>query len=423
MTVSVVMAMLLWQGCNKTEENLTGSIDFGMNPLVEETLKSLSSGHHDVVAALVTIRNENGELVYDKEYLEFYMFGDAFVTKSLKLEVGKYWLKEFLLLNEEGEVTWATPLEGSPLAPLVDDPLPIEFRVIEDETTHVHPQVVRIGNHNPDDFGYVNFNVSFVERFCLAVYFESDCYWLYDSIGYDVMGYDTVVTTEDGFTAPIFPARMLVYSNNKLLSETYLYPGENKVGIPMGYEEYKLVVYDCGNYPCFDAVFHMEELKHFSCRNGEFLHIECHHTHPEVIVTPEDIMEPTIEQGVFGRITQPVWWDGDSTGTEDYSIVPMIAQLYIYESSWEDSIYYHVEDNDCLVYPDMNRQPLAIVQSNSNGYYQLPMEEGKYNYMVEVPNGFYIDFWVSSHFPGIFEVMAGEVTILNIHVSDCVWYE
>jgi len=421
MTVSVIMAMLVWQGCNKTDENLTGSIDFGMNPLVEETLKSLSSGHHDVAAALVSIKNANGELVYDKEYLEFYMFGEAFLTKSLKLEVGKYRLTEFLLVNEEGEVTWATPLEGSRLAHLVDDPLPIEFRVLEDETTHVHPQVVRIGNYNPDDFGYVNFNVSFVERICMAVYFESNCYWMNDSIYPAPMGYDTIVSPDDGIIAPIYPARMLIYSNDRLLTETYLNPGENKVWIPMGYDEYKIVVYDCGNQPCFDAHFGMEELKHFSCRNGEFLYIECGYTNPEVIITPEDILEPTIDQGVFGRITQSVWWD--ENGTDDYTIIPLVAQLYIYENSMYDSIYYHVEGNDCLVYPDMNRQPLAIVQSNSNGYYQLPMEEGKYNYMVQVPYGFYIDFWVSSHLPGVFEVIAGEVTILNIHVNDCVWYD
>jgi len=408
--VALILATLVWQGCNKAEDELTGALDFGMNPLIENALKSVSNAHYDVEAALVTIVNEFGEKVYDKEYLEFYFFGESFVTKSLKLKTGNFKLTEFMLVDTSGNVTWATPLEGSRLAGLVNDPLPIEFSVYEGNTTHLYPEVVRVSGHNPNDFGYVNFRVNFVDNFCIGVFFESLCSTWY---------LDSFMLMEDDFSGPFYPSRILIFGNGELLEESYLIPGENKVAIPRGFREYKIVVYDCGDEPCFAETFGLEELKNFSCSGGEFLFITCTPGIPEIIITPEDVLEPSIEQGVFGKITQAYW---DSVGYEDNMVYPLVADLYIYKMEVGDTIYYPVAEYDCLVHPDMYIEPFAIVRSNSSGYFQLPLEQGAYSYMVQTPYGFYIDAYVSSHMPGVFKVVDGQITYLNIHVQPCWWY-
>lgn len=416
-----IMAALTLFSCNKNDDPQTGSIEFGMDPVTENALKSADTDHRHVTAALVTIVNEVGEKVYDKEYLPFYSFGQSFVTKSLKLNVGKYRLTEFMLVDSSGTVTWATPAEGSRLAPLVNDPVPINFAVYANNTTQVYPQVVRVANHQPDEFGYVNFNVEFIDHFCMNLFLESPCNWyMNDSIN-----------METGNGMPFYASRIAIYSEGALLSESYLSAGENRVMVPRGYETYTIRVFDCGNQLCFREMFEAEELRKFRCDGGEFLFIVCGVEEPGVILTPDDISEPTIEQGVFGQVTGAGLDDymilDDSTWTDSANFAepqtyPMVTDLYIYKTAMTDTVYYPASPGDCYYYPDINARPIAVVRTNSSGYYQLPLDAGSYSYLVKTPFGFYIDAWVSSHIPGRFEVHTGEVTMLNIYVQPCIWF-
>jgi len=422
MFLPVLIAFVAFQGCEKAEVDQLGSLDFGMSP-VDDVLKSLDADRYDVHAALVTIVNVNGEKVFDKEYIEFFSFGNSFVTKSINLNVGDYLLSEFMLVDSASTVIWATPTEGSRLANLVSEPVPIQFSVYLNNTTHLYPQVVRVANHNPDDFGYVNFHVEFVDNFCIGVFFESFCNDWYMGPGGDgdssqfidtVFYSDSAIYLDNGLIAPFFPSRLVIYSDNEIISETYLYQGENKIPIPRrGYDMFSLMVFNCGNQLCFNQTFGLDELRHFSCAEGEQLFINCEPYEPEVIITPEDILEPTIEQGVFGTVTQPAW---DSTIYEDYTTQPMITDLYIYKAEVGDSLFYLLPSSDCYVYPDLYVEPLAVVRTNSSGIYQLPLEEGIYNYLVKTDYGYYLDAYISSRYPGVFEVKDGEVTLLNIHV-------
>jgi len=408
LTLSVIAAGILINGCSP-EEHQKGTIDFGMSP-VSEALKAASTYNYDVVAALVTIVNEDGELVYDKEYVEFYTFGISFVTKRLQLDVGKYQITEFMLVDTSGIITWATPMEGSELAYLVDDPLPISFRVTADNTTHLSPQVVRVDDYNPSDFGYVNFQVEFIDRMCITIFHESLCdYWYTDSIP----GIDTT-----GIMPPYYMSRMEIYGDGKYLADEYLAMGENRVPIPLGYEKYNLIVYDCSGQVCFREMFGYEELKHFSCYEGEMLHILCNpYPEPEVIITPEGLAEPTIDQGVFGMLTQLTL---DSTATDPGLItLPLVADLYIYYAADAEPILNEVYRGDCYIYQEFYIKSLAIVRSNSMGYYQLPLRTGEYVYLLHVDGLFYIDSYISSRVPGRFSVTDGEITKLNIHYTPC----
>ncbi|MDA3824240.1 MAG: hypothetical protein PF450_16730, partial [Bacteroidales bacterium] len=141
--IAIITIAFCTQSCEKTDDKQMGSLDFGMSPTIENALKSVDDYDRMVVAALVTIANDDSVKVYDKEYIEFYSFGDSYITKSLSLNVGSYQLKEFMLLDSSKNVIWATPVEGSKLASMVDDPLPMFFEVFPETTTHLFPQVVK----------------------------------------------------------------------------------------------------------------------------------------------------------------------------------------------------------------------------------------------------------------------------------------
>ncbi len=405
--IFVILSMAGWQGCTKTEVQ-KGTIDFGMNPLVEEALKSAEVNHGQVVGALVTILGEDGAIVYDKHFLNFYSFGESFVTERLSLEPGQYTLEEFLLLDSMNNILWATPLEGSQLAYMVEDPLPMYFNIEANNTTHLHPQVVWVGNHHPGDFGYVTFEVEFVEKFCIGVEYISSCYdWYMDSIA-----------DPNGNIAPYYPGQFLVFGGEKLILDAPLMPGFNTMYIPRGFEKYTIVVIDCGEQKCFSEVFNATELFRFSCAAGVPLTVNCDQPPNDIVITPEDIREPTIDQGVFGRLSMVF---EDSTYYEDLNTWPMIRDVYLYKIDDNALISDLIEYDDCVVWPIFDSLPDVIVRSNSSGYYQTKLEAGTYLYMIQTDYGFYIDMYLSSRIPGLLKIEEGEVTIMDIVIYPCYW--
>ncbi len=405
----ILVAAFIIQACNKNDEGPTGSIEFGTNPIVENTLKALDVPSSDIQGALVTIVNESGQKVYEKEYLPFYSFGNEFVTKSLTLNVGIYQLTEFMLVDSSYNVIWSTPQEGSELAVMVNDPLPIHFQISAEVTSRVTPEVILVGNHSASAFGYVDFNIIFVDNFCIQINYESLC---------NQWDLDSVMTDHNGFAEPFPVARFVAFADGIPVAETFISAGYNQVALPYGYDLYELAVFDCGNQVCFSEVYSNDELQLFACDTSEVLYIDCSPTLPEITITPEEISEPTIEQWVFGLISEP---GSDSTINDVYPVQGYSADLYLYKMEAGDTLSFPAFGS-CYVYPDIHTEPYAIVRSNSQGYFQIPLESGEYSYMVQTPYGFYIDLWISSRYPGSFTVESGKVTSLNIYVQPCLWF-
>ena len=200
--VAIVALALTWPSCTQVEEE--GTIQFGLELSDDTDLKSAEAGAEvdaRVSAALITIVGENGELIFDKEYLPIYRFGTEYTTRSLKIPVGRFQLTEFMLIDSSGMVLWATPMEGSNLAHLVRKPLPIKFGISTEETTTIDIQVIRVKDHPPADFGYVNFDIGFVDRFCLKVFYSSRC----------------VEEWPDGLMAPVHQPRLTIRAGDRII--------------------------------------------------------------------------------------------------------------------------------------------------------------------------------------------------------------
>jgi len=234
--------LIILFSCSQAEEK--GQLTFGLD-LVEETLQKAAASETYLTTALVSIMSEEGTLVYDKEPVELIRFGDGLITRSLRLPVGGFTLTEFMITDASGEVLWATPMEGSSLAGLVRNPLPQYFKIHPNESTSVNIQVIRVGNHPPEDFGYAEFNIDFVERFCLKVHYTQVCPW------YE---FDSIVGP-DGVMIPYYQSRLMVYTNDQLVLEEAMYPGINHYQLPLIRGSYLVMAIGCDGNSIFKEYF------------------------------------------------------------------------------------------------------------------------------------------------------------------------
>ena len=399
--LALLTTFLAFTSCSQEEEN--GQLTLGMDMVEESMLKAASDRGH-VTTALITIMREDGSLVYDKEPLELIRFGDALLTRALKVPVGSFMLTEFMLTDSSGVVLWATPREGSPLAGLVNHPLPLHFRIVSDESTRVNIQVVRVGDHPPEDFGYARFNIDFVERFCLKVHYTQRC-----------PDYDSILGP-DGTTMPFYQGRLKVYLYDRLVLDEPMNPGENTYALPAGSPHYLLVATGCTGQTIFKQDFGMEELGMFSCGPDFPPLLIPGRADPGLIITPEGLYQPNIKQGLFGQIMPPLDFYMDSTLIAAEFLV---KEIHIFHFSVLDSIYTFAPMG-CFIPPDMlPDRPLARILSNSEGYFQAELRAGEYLFLLKTEEGYYMDAFISSYRPGYVMIKPQEVSYVFINLMDC----
>ncbi|MBT1697177.1 hypothetical protein KK083_09845 [Fulvivirgaceae bacterium PWU4] len=113
---------------------------------------------------LLTLEDNQGNVVLENKKLDLLQFGQGYVTESLALTVGRYSITKFLVLNSDNKVIHATPLEGSEKAAAVNDPLPLDFTVTANASVEVKPQVLTVtALDKPQSFGYASFGFEVVD--------------------------------------------------------------------------------------------------------------------------------------------------------------------------------------------------------------------------------------------------------------------
>jgi len=112
---------------------------------------------------LVSVEDLEGNAVLTDKLIPLYVFGTGFVSENIELPAGNLNLTKFMVINASGEVIYASPLEGSPLAYLVKDPLPMAFTINPNQVTRILPEALFVGEHTPGEFGYANFGVQIIK--------------------------------------------------------------------------------------------------------------------------------------------------------------------------------------------------------------------------------------------------------------------
>lgn len=149
------------------EETIPGAVQFSLSDPNDGNRGDAQGveGLEDARTLVVTILDDQGNAVYDQEQLSVFNFSGTMAAEPISLNPGNYQLTEFLVLDEQGIVIYATPIEGSEYAHLVVDPLPIDFTIAADQTTDVVPEVIDTEEFTPDVFGYTSFQFILAEHF------------------------------------------------------------------------------------------------------------------------------------------------------------------------------------------------------------------------------------------------------------------
>ena len=193
--------LLMLFSCQQDLEDpqITGKVEFTFNTSKSLEGKAAKNNIEDARYVLVKIAKDDGEVVYENEKLELYKFGDDFVSEPLALSIGNYQLLEFLILDENNQVIFATPLKGSELASLVTNPLPMDFEVAQDVTLKLVPEVVDVDGTTAEAFGYTTFSFDpiLVWDFQLSVFaydYNTENFELTEANLYVINGEDTAQT-------------------------------------------------------------------------------------------------------------------------------------------------------------------------------------------------------------------------------------
>jgi hypothetical protein len=209
-------------------EDQKGKIEFSLS-IDGDQLKSYAlpdTNQDDVYYSwhiLISVMNENGEYVFEDEIIPLISFGNEFITGKIEMETGSYQLTSFMVVGPEGNVIYAAPREGSPKAFLVNRPLPMNFKVRPGDVTRVSPEVLKVGDSEPGDFGYVAFGFNVVDPIVAYVV----------AIDENPLAYRP---------SSMVPAHMMIFTPDGRSFEYKLEAKVNRILIKPGYRVYHVLV-------------------------------------------------------------------------------------------------------------------------------------------------------------------------------------
>ena len=164
--------------CTEVSEPELASVEFSMgSPSAGSASEANLTQEESPNSVLVTILDDNGDTLYNRESIDLLRFGDSLISEKIELLEGEYTLTEFFVLDESGDVIYAAPKKDSPFARLVDITVDLEFTAVLNKVTPISVEVIKTKYAKADDFGYGSFNLNIVEtidfQIAVSVYNES----------------------------------------------------------------------------------------------------------------------------------------------------------------------------------------------------------------------------------------------------------
>jgi hypothetical protein len=253
LSVNLIFALfvLTFQSCKKeSNEPVAQECQLEIS-FSADGLKSANS--QNLTHVIVTIEDHLGNVVKDFEKIEIFNMNGLYISKPISLLTGDYKLTKFLVLTDANTVAYATPIEGSDKAYLVQEPLPKLFTVQKDIVNKLIPEVLSTVESNPKDFGYATFCFDIAETFDFLV----------GAFVYNDISKNFELTTA---SISIYSDATLIYSG-ELQANGGVKPGNynplgitNKITLPEKYEEYTIEI-SKDSYINYSKDFTIEELR------------------------------------------------------------------------------------------------------------------------------------------------------------------
>ena len=215
----IVFAALSLFSCQDDDSSAKiSAVLFSINTIESESGRI---AEENPAAIIISIANESGEMVYTDESVSITSFGNSYVAEPLLLDIGNYSLVKFLVLNDEKEIIYATPVDGSALASLVDFPLPINFQIQPDEVTALSVEVISTDGVDPEELGYASLSFIIKPTFDILV---------------SVFG-----IIEEPVSYQFKSSVVAIYDNEELLRTVELGDSINVIKLRSDVDEYKFI--------------------------------------------------------------------------------------------------------------------------------------------------------------------------------------
>ena len=113
----------------------------------------------------ITVNDAAHQPVKAGKKLSLINFNGKLISEPISLLPGNYLLSDFLVLDKWGAVILATPHKHSGMASLVVAPLDFSLPVGKGKAFEFVPEVLSVGDHRAEDFGYASFNFPHIKTF------------------------------------------------------------------------------------------------------------------------------------------------------------------------------------------------------------------------------------------------------------------
>ncbi|NOT74401.1 MAG: hypothetical protein HOP08_05685 [Cyclobacteriaceae bacterium] len=311
--IATVIILLMISGCNNNDDAIvrSGKVSFSY----KEADNGIIAGRTTQITpsfASFTLKKADGSTIIKE--IAIHEFNGDYITQPEPLPSGQYTLEQFLILDSDRHTIYASPMEGSVLANLVSDPLPITINISVDEVTHVVPDVLELDGHTPEDFGYTSFEFNIVKTAAIRIPF-SDVAPITE-INLEFSNGDQVINYE------IIPGNSLIdLKELNLLGKTW----KTRILVWMQSEDcYPKVYRFKGDLTFNGSVIKLPELSHSSWANfyfNQFRGIQVFRSvHPEKFYQ----LEIQLQDGnpAFGYVDMTYWnIDGDQLSQTQYVII------------------------------------------------------------------------------------------------------
>jgi hypothetical protein len=116
--------------------------------------------------AILTINSENGSATpYNRKTVPIKILESGVLIEDITLVPGNYKLADFHLLNSNGIILYATPMDGSPYGKTLEQPLPLAFEMHPAGKSEIEVGVFSTADETPEMFGFDTDMEGFVETF------------------------------------------------------------------------------------------------------------------------------------------------------------------------------------------------------------------------------------------------------------------
>jgi hypothetical protein len=214
--------------CTDSDENASlekVQLTFSLAEVDAAGGRALADVEPDVL--LLSLESSSGTSLFEDKPVALLRMGDSFVTEPVALGPGGYRITGFRLAVDETTILYATPLQGSPLSKAVNHPLPHPLTVSKNKSTTIAMEVIKVGTHDPEEFGYASFGINEVNPLRVAVFVPTGSgSTLTTAQAWIVEGSDTIKQLNLGATINLFS-----FSGNTQVSRKLIVvkPGYNTV--------------------------------------------------------------------------------------------------------------------------------------------------------------------------------------------------